>query len=128
MHQQLRFWGLTGLLPPEREEQARKPKVSEARAERKARRGGGGAEKLPPAADAIDLFQAAIGRPKGDLAYMTHLEKVFQGGRFAQTLYYSKEAGMSTCTFATSSPPSDGKNCVPSRARTLLRPIRYTST
>ena len=89
MHQQLRFWGLTGLLPPEREEQARKPKVSEARAERKARRGGGEDEKLPPAADAIDLFQAAIGRPKGDLAYMTHLEKVFQGGRFAQTLYYS---------------------------------------
>ena len=94
MHHQLRMWGLAGLLPVEKEEQARKAKASQAGDERKARRGGGDAEELPPAADAIELFQAAIGRLKSDLAHITYLEEVLQDGRFAQTLYYPEEAEM----------------------------------
>jgi hypothetical protein len=94
MHHQLRLWGLAGLLPPEDEEQVPTAKMPEARDEPKARGGGGEAEELPAAAGAIELFQAAIGRLKSDLAYVTYLEEALQDRRFVQTLYYPKEAGM----------------------------------
>jgi hypothetical protein len=83
-----------GDLYPDEDHECRKLSTKGQVGGRKARRGGGEAEELPPAADAIDLFQAAIDCLKDDLAYITHLEEELQDGRFLPTLYYPKEAEM----------------------------------
>jgi hypothetical protein len=59
MHQQLSAWGFAGLLPLHRAQQALKSKLSEKTPERKAR-GSGPATDLPPAANAMSIFQDAI--------------------------------------------------------------------
>jgi hypothetical protein len=91
MHQQLKVWGLTGLLLPEKEVQVPKVKAPEADRERKARQGGGEAEDLPPAADAGDLFRIAIERLKNDLHYTNHLNEVLQYDRFEATFDFHEE-------------------------------------
>jgi hypothetical protein len=91
MHQQLKVWGLTGLLLPEKDEEAPMLKVREADRERKARQGGGEAEDLPPAADASDLFRIAIERLKTDLHYTNHLNEVLRDGRFEATFNIQEE-------------------------------------
>jgi hypothetical protein len=96
MHHQLKVWGLTGLLLPEEEKQTLNVKAPEADRERKARQGGGEAEDLPPAADASDLFNAAIERLKTDLHYTNHLHEVLQDGRFEATYNFQEELVLSS--------------------------------
>ena len=91
MHRQLEIWGLTGLLPPNKEEQSSRPKAPKADRERKARRGGGVSEELPHAVDAIGLFRRALHTLEGDLAYIRHHREVLQDNRFVATAFYPKE-------------------------------------
>ena len=59
MHQQLSAWGFTGLLPRQRAQPALESKPPEMAPEHKAR-GSGPATDLPPAANAMSIFQGAI--------------------------------------------------------------------
>jgi len=59
MHQQLSAWGFAGLLPPQRAQPALESKPPEMAPEHKAR-GSGPATDLPPAANAMSIFQGAI--------------------------------------------------------------------
>jgi hypothetical protein len=135
MHHQLQLWGLAGLLPLEDEEQARKGGAPHKGGERKGRGGGKGgredAERLPDAVGARDMFEYALARLKSDLHYIQHLEEVLKGPIFEARHVYSKETDPHPLVYRrtrsrTNSPPSAGKRCAPSRARTQHVPTRCT--
>jgi hypothetical protein len=99
MHRQLEIWGLTGLLPPKKAEEPSRPRAPKEQRERKARRGGGEPEELPPVADAIDLFRWALDTLQDDLAYIMHHREELRDGRFVATAFYPKEEGLFPDTY-----------------------------
>jgi hypothetical protein len=84
MHHQLKTWGLTGLLPPEKQDETPKPKAAEVNREQKARNSGP-PEELPAAYDAADLLRGALDQLREHVEMLEHLSLVYQGGRFAGT-------------------------------------------
>jgi hypothetical protein len=80
MYHQLKSWGLTGLLPPEKQEEAPKPK--EDKPSRKAR-SSGEPEEVPDARAAAGLFNEAVEELRVTIELLEHHSQVYQGGRFA---------------------------------------------
>jgi hypothetical protein len=62
MYHQLKIWGLTGLLPPEKQEETRKPKVEKP--DRKVHISGE-PEEMPDASAATELFDEVLDELKG---------------------------------------------------------------
>jgi hypothetical protein len=83
MSLQLETWGLSGLLPPGKEESkgsvAAAPKQDHAR---KARQGGGEAKELPAAGDAAELFGKVVDTLADGLAQLDERKEFLQDGRF----------------------------------------------
>jgi hypothetical protein len=80
MHQQLKTWGLTGLLPSEKAgEEPPKAKRPKARQEHKAR-SSGPPEEVPDASAAAELFKEALDQLRGQVELLEHLSLVYQGG------------------------------------------------
>jgi hypothetical protein len=84
MHQQLSAWGFAGLLPPHRAQQALKSKLPEMAPERKAR-GSGPETDLPPAANAMSIFQGAIEKLSDFVERLPLRKEHRQGERFVVT-------------------------------------------
>jgi hypothetical protein len=85
MDHQLKVWGLTGLLPPEKAgEESPKAKRPKASQEHKAR-SSGPPEKLPDASAAAGLFREALDQLRGQIELLEHLSLVYQGGYFTGT-------------------------------------------
>jgi hypothetical protein len=84
MYHQLKTWGLTGLLPPEKQEETPKPKAVEAKPEQKAR-SSGQPEELPDPSDAADLFNDVLDELRETVKILEHLSLVYQAGRFTGT-------------------------------------------
>jgi hypothetical protein len=82
MYQQLMTWELTGLLPPEKQEETPKPKVEKPG--RKPRSSGPPEEVADPSA-AAHLFDEAIEGLARIVEDLEHLDLVYQGKRFAGT-------------------------------------------
>jgi hypothetical protein len=99
MYRQLEIWGFTGLLPPNKVEEPSRSIRPKEQLKRKARRGGGAPEELPPVADAIDLFRWALHTLQDDLAYIMHHREELRDGRFVATAFYPKEEGLSPDTY-----------------------------
>ncbi len=84
MHQQLRIWGLTGLLPPEHQRGTSKPKAVDEKPRRKAR-SSSSPRGLPNASAAADLFSEALDGLERVVGDLEDLSLSYQGGRFAAT-------------------------------------------
>jgi hypothetical protein len=84
MHQQLSAWGFAGLLPPHRAQQALKSKLPEMAPERKARSSGPETD-LPPAANAMSIFQGAIEKLSDFVERLPLRKEHRQGERFVVT-------------------------------------------
>lgn len=82
MYHQLKRWGLTGLLPPEKQEEAPKPKAEKP--DRKAR-SSGAPEVVPDASAATKLFNEAIDELRESAKLLENLSLVYHGKRFAGT-------------------------------------------
>ncbi len=82
MHHQLKTWGLTGLLPPEKQEETPKPKAVEANPKQKAR-GSGPSEEVPEVGGAVNLFDEVLDELRGTLRIVEHLSLVRKGKSFA---------------------------------------------
>ena len=82
MYFRLKRWGLTGLLPPERQEEL--PKSTAFGAEPKQRpRGSGPSEEVPDASGAVDLFDEMLDELRGTIRLVEDLSLGYQGKRFA---------------------------------------------
>jgi len=82
MHHQLKTWGLTGLLPPENDEEASKPNAGGANPERKAR-SSSPPEEVPDASAAAGLFKVVVDELRGTIELLEHLSQIYQGKGFA---------------------------------------------
>lgn len=81
MYFRLKRWGLTGLLPPERQEEFLK--LTAFGAEHKQRpRGSGPSEELPDASGAVDLFEEILDELRGTVRLVEDLSLGYQGKRF----------------------------------------------
>jgi hypothetical protein len=80
-HQQLAAWGFSGLLPPHKAQAVLEPKPPEMAAGGKAR-GSGPITDLPPAANAMSIFQGAIERLSVFVERLPLRREQRQGRRF----------------------------------------------
>jgi hypothetical protein len=79
MYHQLKTWGLTGLLPPEKQEEAPRPKAEKP--DRKTRRTGA-PEGVPDPSSAAELFNEALDELREAARLLENLSLVYQGKRF----------------------------------------------
>ena len=82
MYFRLKRWGLTGLLPPERQEELPKPTAFGAEPKQKPR-GSGPSEEVPDASGAVDLFDEMLDELRGTVRLVEDLSLGYQGKRFA---------------------------------------------
>jgi hypothetical protein len=80
MYHQLKAWGLPGLLPPEKQEEALKPK-----AEKLGPKNSGPPEEVADASAAADLFRDALEGLARVVEKLEDLDLSYQGKRFAGT-------------------------------------------
>jgi hypothetical protein len=81
MYFRLERWGLTGLLPPERQEELPKPTAFGAEPKQKTR-GSGPSEEVPDASGAVDLFDEMLDELRGTVRLVEDLSLGYQGKRF----------------------------------------------
>jgi hypothetical protein len=81
MRRQLKTWGFTGLLPPEKQEKPLKTKGPKSGQEHKAR-SSGQPEEVPAASAAAGLFKEVLDQLRGQVELLEHLSLVYQGGYF----------------------------------------------
>jgi hypothetical protein len=81
MYFRLKRWGLTGLLPPERQEELPKPTAFGAEPKQKTR-GSGPSEEVPDASGAVDLFDELLDELRGTVRLVEDLSLGYQGKRF----------------------------------------------
>ncbi len=82
MYFRLKRWGLTGLLPPERQEELPKPTAFGAEPKQRPR-GSGPSEEVPDASGAVDLFDEMLDGLRGTVRLVEDLSLGYQGKRFA---------------------------------------------
>jgi hypothetical protein len=82
MYFRLKRWGLTGLLPPERQEELPKPTAFGAEPKQRPR-GSGPSEEVPDASGAVDLFDEVLDELRGTVRLVEDLSLGYQGKRFA---------------------------------------------
>jgi hypothetical protein len=82
MYFRLKRWGLTGLLPPERQEELPKPTAFGAEPKQRPR-GSGPSEEVPDASGAVDLFDEMLDELRGTVRLVEDLSLGYQGKRFA---------------------------------------------
>jgi hypothetical protein len=82
MYFRLKRWGLTGLLPPERQEELPKPTAFGAEPKQRSR-GSGPSEEVPDASGAVDLFDEMLDELRGTVRLVEDLSLGYQGKRFA---------------------------------------------
>jgi hypothetical protein len=82
MYFRLKRWGLTGLLPPERQEELPKPTAFGAESKQRPR-GSGPSEEVPDASGAVDLFDEMLDVLRGTVRLVEDLSLGYQGKRFA---------------------------------------------
>jgi hypothetical protein len=82
MYFRLERWGLTGLLPPERQEELPKPTAFGAEPKQRTR-GSGPSEEVPDASGAVDLFDGMLDELRGTVRLVEDLSLGYQGKRFA---------------------------------------------
>jgi hypothetical protein len=81
MYFRLKRWGLTGLLPPERQEELPKPTAFGAEPKQRPR-GSGPSEEVPDASGAVDLFDEMLDELRGTVRLVEDLLLGYQGKRF----------------------------------------------
>src|SRR5918994_2508121 len=81
MYFRLKRWGLTGLLPPERQEEFPEPTAFGAEPKQRAR-GSGPSEEGPDASGAVDLFEEILDELTGTVRLVEDLSLGYQGKRF----------------------------------------------
>jgi hypothetical protein len=79
MYHNLKTWGLTGLLPPEKQEETPRPKVEKP--DRKTRRTGA-PEGVPDPNAAAELFNEVLDELRESVKMLENLSLVYQGKRF----------------------------------------------
>ena len=84
MYIRLERWGLSGLMPPEKQAESPRPKTIDTKPKQKAR-SSGQPEELPNASAAAELFNDALDELTATVRMLEHLSLVYQGGRFAGT-------------------------------------------
>jgi hypothetical protein len=84
MYHWLESWGVTGLLPPEKQAESPKPNTIDTMPKQKAR-SSGQPQELPNASAAAELFNDALDELTETVKMLEHLSLVYQGGRFAGT-------------------------------------------
>jgi hypothetical protein len=82
MYHWLEYWGLTGLLPPEKQAENPKPKTIDSKPKQKAR-SSGQPEEVPDASGAVDLFDEMLDQLRGTVRLVEDLSLGYQGKRFA---------------------------------------------
>jgi hypothetical protein len=82
MYHQLKSWGLTGLLPPEKQAESPKPKTIDSKPKQKAR-SSGQPQELPNASAAAELFDEMLDELRGTVRLVEDLSLGYQGKRFA---------------------------------------------
>jgi hypothetical protein len=82
MYHQLKTWGLTGLLPPEKQAESPKPKTIDTKPKQKAR-SSGQPQELPNASAAAELFDEMLDELRGTVRLVEDLSLGYQGKRFA---------------------------------------------
>jgi len=82
MYFRLKRWGLTGLLPPERQEELHKPTAFGAEPKQRPR-GSGPSEEVPDASGAVDLFDELLDELRETVRLVEDLSLGYQGKRFA---------------------------------------------
>ncbi len=81
MYFRLKRWGLTGLLPPERQEELPKPTAFDAEPKQRPR-GSGPSEEVPDASGAVDLFDEMLDGLRGTVRLVEDLSLGYQGKHF----------------------------------------------
>ena len=82
MYFRLKRWGLTGLLPPQRQEELPKPTAFGAEPKQRPR-GSGSSEEVPDASGAVVLFDEMLEELRGTVRLVEDLSLGYQGKRFA---------------------------------------------
>jgi len=91
MYHQLKAWGLTGLLPPEKQAESTKPKTIDTKPKQKAH-SSGQPEEVPNASAAAELFNDALDELTATVKMLEHLSLIYQGGA-SQALTRLRAAG-----------------------------------
>src|SRR5215204_1821049 len=82
MYIRLERWGLSGLLPPEKQAESPKPKTIDTKPKQKAR-SSGQPQELPNASAAAELFDEMLDELRGTVRLVEDLSLGYQGKRFA---------------------------------------------
>src|SRR5829696_753521 len=83
MYHQLKTWGLTGLLPPEKPKVTPKQRVADTKPERKARNLGP-AKELPSAGNAAPLFKERLEALLESVELLKHMDESLHGRYFVR--------------------------------------------